>query len=433
MRTSGLRAGYGEDVLDEPLCRVTIQRAWDNCFVDLSVPRHAPLGLLLPDIAALVTDDAVVSADWRLDRLAGGRCDEALSLHDSGVHDGDVIMLSRQTDPAPGPVPVDIVRELITADSGGPPRAGTPSATWWIAGASIAVALCLSGRDRPIVGILLALGSAVGCLFVHRRTGRSPAAALGIVFLGAAAFQVLPGVPGPPQLLLATAVCATAAVAVLRTGGDPPLFTAIATVSALATVATVAAVALDLDTAAHGAILAGAALGVLGMSGRLALGMSGLRPGSVCGADTARDRLAGLVCGSAAAGAGATALIAVGCARGAAPWPPGVALTAVIAGVLLIRGRLYADPRCGAAVGWSGLAGALVTLALMCVVAPGHAGWPAVTVFAAAAWYRLRPAVVSPALARTVDVVECVLLAAAIPLACWVAGGYDLVQSASPG
>lgn len=429
----GLRAGYGEAVLDDPLCRVTLQRAGDSHWVDLAVPRHAQLGLLLPDIAALVTEDAEPSAHWRLDRLAGGRCDEALSLHDSGIHDGDVIVLSKQTDPPPGPIPGDIVRDLITADTDAPPRAGAPSATWWIAGSSIAVALCLSGRERPIIGILLALGTAVGCLFVHRRTGRSPAGALGIVFLGATAFQALPGTPGPPQLLLATAVCATAAVAVLRTGADPPLFTAIATVSALATVATAAAVALDLDTAGHGAILAVVALGALGSSGRLALGMSGLRPGSVCGSDTARDRLAGLVCGSAAAGAGATTLIAVGCAREAAPWPPGVALAAVIAAVLLMRGRLYADPRCRAAVGWSGLVGALMTLVLMCVVAPGHAGWPAVTVFAAAAWYRLRSAVVSPVLARTVDVVECLLLAAAIPLACWVAGGYDLVRSASLG
>jgi hypothetical protein len=52
---------------------------------------------------------------------------------------------------------------------------------------------------------------------------------------------------------------------------------------------------------------------------------------------------------------------------------------------------------------------------------------------ALAAWCRFTRETTTPVWSRALDIVEYVLLAAAVPLACWVAGIYDVVRSLSVG
>jgi len=181
-------------------------------------------------------------------------------------------------------------------------------------------------------------------------------------------------------------------------------------------------------------------LAVLGMAGRVAMALTGLRPpfpgddadaGPVSQAAAAGGRavFAGLVTGSAAAAALAVGAVAAGC-LGTASWLPGFALAAALAVLMLLRARFYADPRCHAALDWCGLIGATTAIALATVSAPRYAGPAAVLAIALVCWCRTERA---SSWARGGDVAEYVLLAAVVPLACWVAGVYELVRALSLG
>lgn len=421
--------------MDDPLCRVTIQCADTPRAVDLALPRYARLGVLFPDIVELAAGGGSSAAGWRLDRLAGGRWDESLSLHDSGIRDGDVIVLSAVSAPAPGPLSEDV----FVAGSDTEPGAATTAASvggWTAAGGIVALGLALSGpagADHLVVAATAAV-AACGYLAVGLRRERRPAMAMSLVFFCTAAFLVTPGPPGPAHLLLTAAVGVCASVVALRfTGSDAPLFTATATGATLMAVASAVTLALSADLAALGAVLAVLSLGVLSGSGRLALGLSGLRPARAVPQPrlaAAGDRLAGLVGGCAVTAAGAAACVAAGCLRADVPWPPAAALAGALAGVLALRARVFADARCRRILYWSGMTCAAVTLGLSVWAVPTHTGWPAVAALGVAAWCRGRGAAAGPMLTRGVDAVEYLLCAAVIPLACWAGGGYDLVRSA---
>ena len=128
----------------------------------------------------------------------------------------------------------------------------------------------------------------------------------------------------------------------------------------------------------------------------------------------------------------AVGAIAAGC-LGATSWCPGFALAAVLAALLLLRTRCYADPRCRAALGWCGLIGAATVVALATVSAPRYAGPAVALAVALAGWCRAGQGRHASLWARGGDVAEYVLLAAVVPLAFWAADVYGLVRSLSLG
>ncbi|MGN7780556.1 type VII secretion integral membrane protein EccD [Mycolicibacterium sp. 22603] len=422
--------------MDDPLCRVTIQCAHAPHAVDLILPRHARLGLLLPDIVELAAGTDPPQAAWRLDRLTGDRCDESMSLHDNGVHDGDLVVLSSAHSTAPEPVPGDACATLVDIGLDPSPPAGSAAGAT-AAGVAAAVILVLAGMTgaSPAFNAVLAAAAAIGALLIGLRAGHVSTMLVSVVFAGAAAALACPGRPGPGHVLLACAVCATLSVVLLRiTVHGTRLFTAIATGGFAVSAVTAAALALSADLAAHGAALAVIALGGLTVSGRLTLLIGGIRPARPLSgghADRARNRLAGMVCGFAVAACVAAISVAAGAALGQRPWPAPAALIVVMATVLSLRVRSYAVPCCRRAAGWAGLVCATACFALLAVSVPAHAGWPAVTALAAAAWFRVRRAPASPVLTRVVDVGDSLASAAVIPLACWVGGAFALVRSAS--
>lgn len=431
--------------MDDPLCRVSIQSAAQPRAVDLMLPRHAEVGLLLPDIVDLVAaeqESGTASRGWRLDRLCGGHCDESMTLHESGVSDGDVIVLSPVGAPAPGPLRADPFRTVAEAGPSPEPDPTTSDRMWACAGVLALIALGFSGSrgGLPMVAAGIALISAALCLIVGWRQDaiRATLHAFSVGFVGVAGFLAVPG-GGGPGLTLGAAAGGVAALWLLRAGrGDAWLLTAVATASAAVAAVSAFSLIAALDLVASGAVLGVLSLAILGVAGRITLAVSGLRPPfpgdsaepvSEATAVGGHAVFAGLVTGSATATVLAVGAIAAGCRGGL----PGFALAAVLAALLLLRTRFYADPRCRTALGWCGLSSVAAVVALATVSAPRYAGPVVVLAVALAGWCRAGRDRHTSSWARASDVAEYILLAAVVPLACWAADVYGMVRSLSVG
>ncbi|MDO0972641.1 type VII secretion integral membrane protein EccD [Mycolicibacterium frederiksbergense] len=436
--------------MDDPLCRVSIQDARRPHLVDLALPRHAELGLLLPDIVGLVVGDEatdVAPQGWRLDRLRGGHCDESMTLHESGVSDGDVMVLSLVDAPAPGPLPENPFHTVSGAEAGPESRPAMSAGFWTCAGLAAVIALGYSGihGGAPMPAAGTASLSAAVCLIVawRRDAMRSTLHGLSVGFVCIAGFLAVPGAGGAPGVTFGAAAGCVAALWLLRTaGGDVCSLTAAATASAAVAVVAAFSLVVSVDLAAWGAVLGALSLAVLGAAGRVTLVLNGLRPPfpgegiadpvSAASAAGAREVFAGLVTGSAAAITLAVGAITTGC-LGTTTWLPGFALAAALAALLLLRTRCYADRRCRTALGWCGLICAATAVALATVSAPRYAGPAVVLTVALAAWCRAGRGTRAASWARGADVAEYILLAGVVPLACWVAGVYEVVRSMSVG
>lgn len=435
--------------MDDPLCRVSIHSTAHSTAVDLALPRHAEVGLLLPDIVDLVAGDeepGTASRGWRLDRLCGERCDESMTLHECGVSDGDVMVLSPVGAPAPGPLYEDPFRTV--SEAGATTEVDRPiSARLWSYAAMLTViTLGYSGArgGAPLVAAGVALIGAVLCLIVawRQHAARSTLHCMAVGFVGVAGFLAVPGGGVPGVTLAAAAGCAASLWLLRAASGNTWLLTAAATASAAVGAMSAMSLVTSADLVASGAALGVLALGALGAAGRITMAISGFRPAfhgdgiaaepvSRAAAVNGRAVFAGLVTGSASATALAAGVIAVGC-LGSNSWLPGCALAAVLAALLLLRTRFYADERCRAALGWCSLIGGAAVVALATVSAPRYAGPAVVLIVALAGWWAAGDRNAA-SWTRGSDVAEYVLLAAVLPLACWAADVYGLVRSLSVG
>jgi type VII secretion integral membrane protein EccD len=437
--------------MDDPLCRVSIQSAVQPRTVDLALPWHAEVGLLLPDIVDLVTGDeasGTASQGWRLDRLCGGHCDESMTLHESGVSDGDVMVLSPVGAPAPGPLHEDPFRTVSEAGPGPEPGRAGPARWWACAGVIAVIALGYSGirGDAPLVAAGTALISAAVCILVAWRQDaiRPTLHGVSVGFLSVAGFLAVPGDGGTPGVTLGAATGCVASLWLLRAArGEVWSLTAAATVSAVVSAVSAFSIAVPVGLVASGATLGVLSLGVLSVAGRVTLVLTGIRPPfpgdglggrpvSRAAATGGHAVFAGLVTGSAMATTLAVGAIAAGCVGGSSRLP-GFALAAALVALLLLRSRFYADPRCRSALGWCGLIGAATVAALATTSAPRYAGPVVVLAVALAGWCGAGQGERASAWARGGDVAEYVLLAAVVPLACWAADVYGLVRSLSVG
>lgn len=440
--------------MDDPLCRVTVQCADAPGVVDLALPRHARVGLLLPDIVDLVigTDSTgSVPRGWRLDRICGGRCDESLSLHESGVSDGAVMVLAPVTAPGPGPLHPDLFRTVAAGDDESEPRPRLRVGFWMCGGMIAVLALGYSGARSvtPMTAAAAALIGAAACIMLTRRDQVMGSVldgiAVGFVCIGG--FLAVPGDTVVPGAVLGTAAASATSVWLLRAGaGSIPLLTGTATAFALGTAAMSVSVILSADLAVAAAILAALSLGTLGAAGRLAMLTTGLRPAfpgdrlddaaPAITADIAghgRAVCTGLVAGSIAAATCAVIMIVGVGLSDPARWPQALALAGVIAALLALRSRFHPDPPGRAATGWGGLISTAAAVALAADSAPLHTGPVVVSAFCVAVLLRTGPGERGPFWARCLDITEYVLMATVVPLACWVGGLYGLVRTLSVG
>ena len=89
------RRQTGGDAMPDPLCRLSVAAGPHT--VDLALPREAPVGLLLPSIVDLVHRGTVAADEgrqWHLSRVGQQRLDEATSLHDNAIRDGELLLLT---------------------------------------------------------------------------------------------------------------------------------------------------------------------------------------------------------------------------------------------------------------------------------------------------------------------------------------------------
>lgn len=434
-----------EGLLVPEMCRVTI--AARSVEIDIALPAAVPIGRLIPGIVTLVTDragdDGVTTAgrtrSWALTPIGATALPPGRSLGDSGIRDGDLLLLTDSDSPHPPALFDDIANAY--AEVVGPRRWEAADARrlgYLLAPiASVALGAAILMAPTPalpaaIVGLVLAAlllggGISIDRLLGDPRTGAVVAAcALTPAFVGAA--RILPpNDPAAAGLAGCAAVCAVAAIGRRALSVGYATATAIILFGGLMTL-WLAVVTADITTARiSAAIVVAVGLILLILGPRLSIFAAGLavpvipRTAPVDATEpvddepidedvdavTARSNradeyLSGHVAGSAAAVAlavlgtivalpfatptsEATAAIdgesvASGLVeRLGQPHLPGLLLAAVVALMLMLRARSYVGSRQVTAMI---VAGAAIPIAAVLGVAAGRPGlwWVAVLI-----------------------------------------------------
>ena len=177
------------------LCRVTVRthNTGDSTVADLVLPAELEIGEMLPSVVDLVGAQLVgassgFAGQWLMLRVDGSPLDDSTSLHDNGVSDGDVLLLTAEDstcEPVDSPTrPHYVVDAFGSAgsDSGWPRRIGAMTGLW-CAGVG-ATALAWSGHpaaaNRAIAAAIVALVSTVAAMVMSRVDGDPlPTSALG--------------------------------------------------------------------------------------------------------------------------------------------------------------------------------------------------------------------------------------------------------------
>ncbi len=403
--------------------------------IDVALPSGTPLTALLPDIVEL----AEPASDewprgWRLDRRSGVSLDESITLAENGVHDGDVLVLAASDAPVLGVGRWDPCRTV--ADAGAPTVGGRPFpfelVSAWAAVVGSA-ALCIGGAGHS--GIHLLVAALAACVAAALAvTVPSPAAGVAATSLASATgFLAVPSGPGAANVFLA-AVAATSVSALLLRWTDDSMPTPIATAcfSTLVAVAAVPPVLTAMPVAAVGAVLTVTALGLLTMSGRAAVVLSGLA------ADRDLDEydqrsirahaaLTGLIQGCSGGAALGAVLVAVGCLRHEVPAAAGFGFAVVLAVALLLRIRTHVDATRRWALVFAGMVSALAAFGIVVARMPDQVSLASATVVAIG-FGLIRPPRLSAGAVRALEVLEYAALVAVVPLACFVGGVYAMVR-----
>lgn len=437
--------------------------------IDLALPADVSVADQLPmllDMARESTaDGGSRHGGWCLARLGGEPLEPSQTLAALGIVDGDLLQLRRRSDNPPPPLYDDVVDALAEAEPGSyrPWSKNDAARIGHTAGAlsliAAAAALGIGGLSGDVVyhivgavvGIAVAvfataIASVVTRTYGATTTGTVIAGAGGLPMAFVGGLCIVPGNDPRPALLLGSAlVFIFAAVAIMVIGAGIVVFIAASTVSAFATLAFLAATLINVQPAGIAAV--GAAVGLAGISllPRLTIQLSNLPLPQVPGnaedlrEDThfpdyhlieyrsglAHQYMTGLIIGC-----GLTAAIGA-IISASAPNAFGPLLAIVVAAVLMLRGRSYANSSQAIALLFSGLlaaAGVAVGLIVMSpaigkmtyVFAPLLLLGVAAIVFGVVFPNRR----FSPVQRRSVDILEAVLIAAVIPLALGVMNLY---------
>ncbi|ORB66881.1 type VII secretion integral membrane protein EccD [Mycolicibacterium tusciae] len=424
--------------MPDSLCRLTVASCTDDAHraVDLALPADVSVGELVPQIVDLVHRDGTQEPglDWVLSKLGEPPMTESESLNDNDVRDGDLLILTT-TEPAPAEWSPCDPCHAVAADRTTAPRM-LPAIACVLLGGCGAAALAwpaagVAMSSRIVVGACLAVAAGVGAVVIPRLRGDPlicvTLSMITVLYAGATGFLTVRTSTAVAGLLLASATIFAVAILLLRvTTSGRTCLTAIATLAVLVSATAAAAVSWRLQLSAGGAMVVGLSLATLGFTPRLAMAFTGITPDTAPNVRRCHQTLTGLVAGSSAAAAlGAIAVVvAEVCDAGSAL--RGTSFIAIVALVLLLRVRTHVDATRRASLAGAGVLCLLAGFAAAAVAAPAHAHVAsvlAVSMGAAALGGIVRPTV-SPIALRTVEVIECVAIAAVIPMACWVGGIY---------
>jgi type VII secretion integral membrane protein EccD len=437
--------------------------------VDLALPSDIPVAHLLPTLLGMAGeaggDGGSRHGGWCLATLTGEIIDPDRSLSSLGVLDGDLLQLRRRSDSPPPPLFDDVVEAVAQAQPGSY-RPWTPHTARTLgmvaAGAALlgaAAALLRAGTAAGLtvaVAVLAALTSLTALIAaalltrVYRQESAGVLVGAGALPVGfVAGLYLVPDGLHAENLLLACVlvlVLACSAATVLSAGII--LFTAGATAAALGALAFLAATLTHPPAVAVAAAAAAGALGVLPVLPRLTIQLARLplpkvpsSPGELQEdpgvpdlaaierrAARAHEYLTGMIIGVGAVGATGAVLAARAGALGAV-------LAVVIAAVLLLRARCYANATQAVALVASGmltLAGLIV--GLLATASPltlmlGFGGLLGLAAAALIAGFVVPHRQFSPVLRHAVDVGEAVLIASVLPIALGVMGLYYTFQA----
>lgn len=424
--------------MPDSLCRLTVASCTDDAHraVDLELPADVGVGELVPQIVDLVHRDGAQppGLDWVLSKLGEPPMNESKSLNDNDVRDGDLLILMT-SEPAPAEwSSCDPCHAVAANRTTAPPM--LPAIACVLLGACGAAVLAwpaagIAMSSRIAVGACLAMAAGVGAVVI-RRLRDDPLicvtlSLITVLYAGATGFLTVRTGTAVAGILLASAAVFAAAILLLPvTNCGRTCLTTIAALAALVSATAAAAAAWHLQLSAGGAILIGVSLATLGFTPRLAMAFSGITPDAAPNVGRCHQTLSGLTAGSSAAAALGAIAVAVGEVCDAGPTLRGTSFIAIVASVLLLRVRTHVDATRRASLAGAGVLCLLAGFAAAAVAAPAHAqviSVLAASMGAAALGGIVRPTV-SPIALRTVEVIECVAIAAVIPMACWVGGIY---------
>ena len=307
--------------MSNAICRLTVAACTEDAHsaVDLTLPAGMTIGELLPQIVDIVHGEAaqwIRTRDWRLSRLGEHPMDESMTLHDNGVRDGEVLVLTTIEPPPAERIECD-PSHLMVADAAviGKPVPRILSVLCCVLfGGCGALALALPGMgvataSRLATGTCVAVAATVGAAVLRRRSDDPllcvPMSLTAVFYAGAVGYVAVPGGPPASGILLGAAAAFGAAILVQRvTNCGRILLTAIATLSAQIAAVAAAGATWRLEPTASGAALAVVALAIIGFAPRIAMVLNGIGPStSRIDAAPCHRTLTGLVVGASIAAA----------------------------------------------------------------------------------------------------------------------------------
>ncbi|MGQ0778411.1 MAG: type VII secretion integral membrane protein EccD [Pseudonocardiales bacterium] len=447
--------------------------------IDVALPSDVAVADLLPMVLKMADettpDGGSRHGGWCLAKLGGAAIAPEGTLGSLGVVDGDLLQLRRRAENPPPPLFDDVVEAVAAAapDSYRPWTERTARTLGMVAGGlallACAVALLLAGPGLGVallagVGAVAALAAGAVIVQVYRETATGVLVAAASPPLGfVSGLYIVPSgiVPGVgdanPLLALGAAnlllgctlalVLAAASIMLLGSGITP--FVAVATAATLGGLASLVTTLIDDPLVAGVAAgLAAVALGAISVLPRLTIALARLPLPQVPGsaedlkedtsfpdydaiehrAGLAHEFMTGMIIGSGA-------VAAIGAVVAATGGGFGIALGVVVAAVLLLRARSYANgsqavallicgmvTTAGLLVGWLTMAAPFTRLLLVfCSLLLAALALTLGVIFPRRRF--------SPVMRRSVDVAEAILIASVLPLALGVMDLYSTFRS----
>jgi len=458
---------------DRGLRRVSVQA--DAVRVDLALPAVVPVAALIPAVIDILaagdgrSTDSSAATRYQLSRLGASALDASTTLAQNGIRDGAILVLTQSATELPAPR-FDDAAEAVSAtlNAMARPRTGraaritSAAAAGWLAtiGGLVLIRNSFATAGHRYIAATVGVAAMASCVallaaVLAHRAFRDPIAALtfgllAVGFSAVAGFIAVPGGPGAPNVLLAAmAAAVTSVVTIPVTGCAAVTFTAVSCFAVVIAVTALAGVITTAPLQVISSISAIVSLALLEGSARVSIMLAGLSPrlpsaldvevgdstlstdclaAKAIRADGWMTSLVAAFSSSAAVGA-----IVVGVHNTGVPRIGSIVFATVIAAVLLLRARSQVDLSRTLVLLGSALATISATLVVAAAASPQHALWGgAVTAMLAGAALSLGfigPTIsFSPVARRSVELLEYLLLAAVVPLACWICGLYGAVR-----
>lgn len=473
------------------LCRVSVLSGRTQ--VDVALPADVPVASLVPELAGLllrnqfgeperVPDDLAVR--WTLGRVGQPVLDETRTLIESGVHDGDLLVL-RSEGTAELPTVYDDVIDAVAGITRREFRSWSAAAARWVGAIAFLAAVSVSAvlvtvaswsdHRYDLAGVAFAaflvffVADVVARFTGDRMVGAALTVASAVsVFVGCLA--VLPAADHSANVLLGSGVAVLVGVVALRvTAGEPFTHLAVVTVATLVALGALGQLLVGAPVQHTAAVLAVVALLVALIAPRLTILLVRLPIPTVPSAGASLDdidppetpninagvaaigavalpetaalelrakaanaHMSGLMLGAAAVAATCAVILAV--PRPDVDWKS-LLLGVLVTAAIVLRGRSHSD--LVQAAGMIGL-GAVGLLGVVAVQSLSDSMWVVLavglTLVIAAASFAfgvITPSMeFSPVMRRIGEIGEYLVITATVPIAAWVIGLYSLARGA---